>query len=99
MRIKTYDIGDLIRLRGSFANLDGDSVDPTNVAISYRRETGSITTKTYPDDDEIVRTEAGEFYMDIEVDDDGVWHYRVAGTGAVISAAERQFNVRPSNFV
>ena len=48
--MNSYDIGDLIRLRGSFTNSAGAAVDPSSVTLQYRQlsvDPTSYTTLIY----------------------------------------------------
>ncbi len=96
--VKIFDVGDAVRCRAEFRDLAGTLIDPTTVSVSVKAPDGQITTKVYNTDPEVVRESAGKFYIDVDATASGVWHYRFFSTGTGKAAAERQFNVRRSNF-
>lgn len=95
--MNTYDIGDRVRITGTFTNTAGVVADPTTITISVRRRNGPITTYTYPGT--ITKDSTGVFYADHDVTDEGVYDYRIVGTGAVVTAGEGSFGVSDSAFV
>lgn len=90
----TYDIGDQVRLTVKFKNAAGAAADPTTATIIVRE----------PDDTEtaysgtLVNPAVGTYYYDLTITAAGIHHYRGKGTGAVVAAAERFFNVPESAF-
>lgn len=93
-----YDIGDLVRISGSFVDDAGDAANPVNVTIQYKNPSGEVTELVYGTDPEVQRPSTGEFYVDITVDEPGYWFYRIASSGIVQDAAEGQFFVKESYF-
>ena len=94
--MNSYDIGDLIRLRGSFTNSAGAAVDPSSVTLQYRQliaDPSSYTTLVYGVNS-IVKASTGEYYHDLSVTSDGEWRYRWNGLGANAAAVEGSFKVR-----
>ena len=45
--MNSYDVGDVVRCWGAFANSAGTAVDPTAVLCKVRKPDGTITTFTY----------------------------------------------------
>ena len=91
-----YDVGDLVRLRSSFVNSAGASVDPSSVTLQYRRfldDPSSYTTLIYGVNS-IVKASVGEYYHDLATGSEGEFRYRWNGLGANASAAEKAFKVR-----
>lgn len=94
--MNTYDVGDLVRLRGSFTNSAGTAVDPSSVTLQYRRfldDPASYTTLVYGVGS-ITRVQTGEYLHDLAVNTDGEWRYRWNGLGANAAAVEESFKVR-----
>ena len=94
--MNSYDIGDLIRLRGSFTNSAGAAVDPSSVTLQYRllaADPTSYTTLIYGVNS-VVKASVGEYYHDLSVTSDGEWRYRWNGLGANAAAAETPFKIR-----
>ena len=91
-----YDVGDVVRLRGSFTNSAGSSVDPSSVTAQFRQINAdplSYTTVVYGVGS-ITRVSTGEYFMDVAVNTDGEWRYRWNGLGANSAAIEQSFKVR-----
>lgn len=89
-----YDIGDLIRLTGSFSDLAGTATDPTGITLSIRLPSGTITTLTYGVDASVYRLSTGFYYSDFAPTMEGLHYYRFAGTGAVTAAEEQNFYIK-----
>ncbi len=100
--MKNYDKGDLVRVYGSWQDLSGTYVDPTEgyLTFSFRiSPTGTIVTYTYPSSAQIVKDDVGQYHVDIScVTDDSDYLYRWASTGTVQAACEGAFHVRETNF-
>jgi hypothetical protein len=97
MAFNTYDVGDKVRVTVNFTD-NGSPIDPTTVVFKWKSPAGTITTKTYGTDVEVVKTSTGVYYSDITPASAGKYDYRFAGTGAVVAASEGLFYVRPSEF-
>ena len=94
--MNTYDIGDRIRLRGSFVNSAGTVVDPSSVTLQLRQldtDLGSYTTLVYGVNS-IVRASAGEYYHDAAPSSEGEWRFRWNGLGDNAAAGESAFLMR-----
>lgn len=94
--INVYQKGDLARISGVFKNAAGVATDPTTVSFKYVKPSGIIVSLAYPADAAVVRNSAGDFYVDISVNEPGTWFYRFIGTGAVQVVEEGQFGVEAS---
>jgi hypothetical protein len=92
-----YDIGDMIRLSGSFTNSAGTATDPTTVTLKVKDPSGNIDTYTYALS-EVTKDSTGAYHKDITIDEAGQWYYRFVGTGTVAAAEEGEFEVRDSQF-
>lgn len=95
-----YDVGQTVRVRGTWSNNAGVAVDPDSgfMTFSYRAgEDGAITTYTWPTDAAIVREGVGKFHIDIPTTVDAVdYYYRWASTGTIRAAKEGVFHVNES---
>lgn len=94
--MNVYDVGDLIRVSGIFTNEDDEETDPTVTTFKFTDPSGNTTTYIYSTDGELSRTKAGNFHVNISIDESGTWYYRWEGTGTVQAAEEGSFVVRPS---
>jgi hypothetical protein len=102
-------IGDLIRVgnhsggsRAAFATAAGTATDPTAVTLTVEAPDATLAEYGWPTDGAdgaLVRETTGRFYVDVDIDQDGVWSYRLAGTGAVQAVTEGQFYVQASEVV
>lgn len=96
--IGQYDLGDAVRCTALFRNLAGVLFDPTTVSVSVRKPDGTITTKVYGTDAEVIKTSVGNYYIDVNGNASGNWFYRWFSTGTGQAAAERPFIIRRSQF-
>lgn len=88
-----YDIGDVVRLQGVFRTTADVLVDPAKVTIKYEDPSGNVTTVTSTGA-VVIHPSSGVYYADIDIDQTGVWEYRVYSTGTVVSSTEDWFRVR-----
>lgn len=93
-----YDVGDLVRISATFANVSGVNADPTTVKAKFKNPAGTVTTYTYGTDVQLVKDATGKYHVDISITSNGEWWYRWEGTGAVQAAEENDFVVRKSQF-
>jgi len=94
-----YDIGDLVRLRGSFTDVDDNPADPTIVTLEIRSPADTL----YTYDSEITKDSTGEYHYDFDTSvadnetESGTWHYRYFGDGLNQAAGENSFILRYSS--
>ena len=96
--MNSYFVGNVVRVQGNLADLDGTPGDPGGVVVRYRNPAGIITSKTYGTDAEVLRTGTGVYQMDIVANVEGIWTYRFEATGNRAGATEGRFTVRESQF-
>ena len=84
-----YDIGDLVRIKGSFS-IAAVPTDPTVVTVTVKSPSGATSTPA------VIHPGVGEFHADVSVNAPGEWFYRISGTGAAQAAGEGSFFVRKS---
>ena len=89
-----YEVGDLVRITGTFTNAAGANVDPTIVRGKYKDPSGNAATESSP-----TNSAVGVYYFDIDADEAGVWYYRWWSTGAGQAAAEQSFTVQAAQAV
>jgi hypothetical protein len=93
-----YDIGDQVRLDAFFFS-DAELTlpgDPTEITFRLRKPDGSLITAKFGVGSTVVREDVGVYYALANLDQDGHWHYRWEGTGAITSAEDGEFYVPPS---
>lgn len=84
----TYDIGDQVRLRATFAAADGIGTNPTEVTLKVLAPDGTSSTPTP------VSVGSGAYSHLLTLTQAGRWRYRWTGTGAVIASEEGEIDVR-----
>ena len=89
----TYDVGDLIRISGSFDNSAGVAIDPATVTLEIKAPTGTVSTCTYVGED-ITKDAVGRYHGDVDITVSGAWHYRWSSTGTGQAAGEDHFIIR-----
>lgn len=93
-----YDIGDVIRVTGTFTDADGTAIDPDTITCKVKDPSGNIASYTYADS-EVTRSDTGVYYVDVTIDEAGDWWYRFESTGTGKTAAgETYFWARVSKF-
>lgn len=96
--MNSYYVGNVVRVAGQLADLDGTPGDPGAVSVKVRSPSGAITTKVYGVDGEVVRTGVGTYQMDVTANLEGIWHYRFESSVSRAAATEGRFTVRESQF-
>ena len=94
----TYDVGDLVRCVGVFADSEAAAIDPTTVTFKVREPSGDVVAYVYSTDAEVVRDGEGNYHVDVSATEAGTWHYRYESTGTGQAAGENEFEVRVSAF-
>ena len=95
--VNTYDVGQEVRSNVTFT-VGGVDTDPTTITFRYLDPAGNATAWVFGVDPEVVQDAVGQYHADWTLDEEGGWYYRWEGTGTVIAAAERYFEVRESKF-
>lgn len=94
-----FDYGDEIAITATFVDADGNAADPTTVTFRVKpNATGTVTNYVYGTDSEVSTTGTGVYKLTITLNQEGVWHWRVEGTGDVVTAEEGSFVVEDSEF-
>ena len=104
MAITSYDVGDRVRLgnhssnpsTGAITDVNGDPSDPTDITLVVAKPDGDADTYTFNGTPPLSKEAVGRYYVDVTLDQAGLWTYRLAGTGAVVIAEEGQLHVRKS---
>lgn len=87
-----FDIGDTIKLVGTFTD-DADVVqDPTAVFLTVLEPDGTSTSYEYPAT--ITKESTGVYYVEFDITQSGAHFYRFYSTGTGKAAGQRLFNVR-----
>lgn len=96
----SYDIGDLVRITGTFTNAGGTAIDPSGTVLFTVVKPDNVTTVyTYGSGTDVVKASTGVYYVDVPASIAGRYHWRSAATGAVGTGAdETWFDVGPSSF-
>lgn len=99
MTIGTYTVGQLVRISGAFLDPNGAAADPTTCTLKVMAPSGTVTTYEYGGSPEVVfQLSTGNYYIDLDADESGDYHYKWEGTGTADSTDEDQFTVFPSHF-
>lgn len=96
--INTHDIGDVVRLTGTFKTPAGTPVDPGGVRVKVKDPIGTATTYVYGVDAAVIKDSTGNYHLDVDADKEGIWFYRWEGTTTNKGAGEHSFEVRDSQF-
>ena len=90
-----YDVGDVVRITGTFTSTSGALTNPTKVSIRHQTpETGSVVIRTSTTGGGVGNPSTGKFTSDVLIDSSGVWEYRVSSTGLISASSEGYWRVR-----
>lgn len=94
----TYDIGDLVRLTGTFTSAGGVATDPAGtITVTVLNSGGTAATYTYGVDAVVVKSATGIYYIDYAPAAAGEHYVKWnATTGTAQARVEDYFSVRPS---
>lgn len=90
------NIGDDMRVQGTWTDASGNLIDPTAVQALVRSPSGIVSTYTWPSS--ITRVSQGVFFALVPVDEAGVWLGRFISLGTGKAAEPFQFLVDPDAF-
>lgn len=89
MRPGRIFINTVVRLTANFTDAsEGVDTDPETVTLMTVSPSGGSVTYTYLTDDELGRTDTGDYYCDITPDESGRWYWRWAATGNATTVAQ-----------
>ncbi len=91
-----FNIGQQVRITGTFKDSSGTLTNPTSVSFSYK-EGGTTTTYVYGTDAELVRDSTGVYHVDITPAAAGRIEWRLWSTGNLVQAEQGSFYIRPTN--
>ena len=94
----SYEQKQQVRCTGTWTTPAGVAMDPTTVIFKFMNPAGTITTYTYGEDSEVIKSGTGIYYVDIDADSSGTWHYRFESSGSGKASEENSFTVRESEF-
>lgn len=94
MAITQYWKGQQVRLTVTFRDLAGVLTNPLAVTFTLRKgETGTPVVKTLAD---LTFVSLGTYYLDVTLDEEGVWTVASKSTAGVITGVEKELYVRDS---
>jgi hypothetical protein len=91
-----YDIGDTVRVTGTFTDATDSLRDPTAINLTIRSPNGRVTNITYAAG-QIIKSGTGVYYYDVDANEPGRWFYRFWSTGSYKAAGEESFLIRDAN--
>ena len=97
----TYDIGDVIRVTGTFTDTGGTVGDPTTVNFLYDTPTSTAPSTAARTSTAagvvggIAKASTGVYYVDITATGRGLYETRFTSTGSLAASGESWFSVRP----
>lgn len=94
----TVHRGDVLRLTGTFTDIDGTAVDPTAVYFQSLNPRGAETELQYGVDAALKKSTTGVYYVDLNVNMGGTWKVRMYSTGNNQAAMHADFKVPHDDF-
>lgn len=102
LRTGPQTVGDMLRFGVTMSNTAGDEVDPTTVRFEYLPPSDRVpTTLTYGAGGAsaaLVKTDVGNYRVDLTLDEPGSWQIRWETTGNYVGATEFTIAVAQSKF-
>lgn len=90
-----YQVGDLLRLKATFTDVDGAVADPTTVAVTVLTPGGTETEWTCAGGD-LTRVSTGIYYYDFSVTESGKHYFTWSAGGAYVASDQGAFQVAKS---
>ncbi|MFA5053314.1 MAG: hypothetical protein WC565_04610 [Parcubacteria group bacterium] len=93
--MKSYDVGDLVRLDCALVNSSGVATDPTTLTLTVKPGDGTAVSYTYAAG-EITKDSVGNYHKDYTVPTGtgGTVYYKFTATGTAIGMEPGSFAVR-----
>jgi hypothetical protein len=89
----SYDMGDSVRLKSAFTDINDDPVDPLGgISIIVKKPDGSAVEYVYGVDADVIRDSVGVYRYTVAIDMVGTWFYRWVGKNA--AEEEKSFYVK-----
>lgn len=76
-----HAVNTTVRIAVNFQDDDGTDVDPSTVQFKTYSPCGQSTTLTYGTDDDLIRMDTGDYFVDFVPTESGRWFYRWSSTG------------------
>lgn len=92
--MKTFQIGDTVRLTGTFRDEDKVLTDPTTVTVSTKTPGGVVQTWHYSTDADVIKDSTGKYHIDVAPDSEGRWTFQWKAEGTLVTLEEQHFLVR-----
>ena len=93
MSCEDYVVGQRPRFSAQF-RLGSVMMDPTLIKFIYKKPSGSSPiVLTYGVDAALVKEATGKYYVDLFLDEAGLWKWRYESIGVVDSAQQDHFSV------
>lgn len=87
-----YDVGDTVRLKGTFTDTGGSFVDPTKVTMWVKAPSSTVLVATSTGS--VAHPSTGVYTLDVSIGSSGMWRYRVYSTGSIVTAEENTFIIQ-----
>ena len=82
----TYDVGDLIRITGTWTDSDEAVTDPNVVRGNVEDPSGNTSQLTM--NTGITKSSTGVYYFDVDLNEEGRWKYRLYGLASGNSSSQ-----------
>lgn len=80
MRKVIFPKGATVRVRVTFEDPDtGTAVDPNNISIAVRAPSGTVTTKVFGTDAEVVKEAVGKYLYRLTLAEEGTYRWKWTG--------------------
>ena len=93
-----HSLGDEVRVTGTWTNLAGTEIDAAVVLFQVKDPGRNITSYTYGVDAEVVKSDTGVYYVDVDGNKVGRWFVHFYSTGSGKASEESNFDIVKSEF-
>lgn len=93
-----YDAGSLVRVTGTFRDINGAVADPALVQFKYLNPAGSATTYVYGTHSQLVKDSTGIYHVDLTLASAGTWRVRFESSGTGQAAQESSLIAKYTSF-
>lgn len=94
MSEKIFELNDSVRAATVFKNTSGTAVDPANVFFKFKTPGRVETIYQYGVDVELVKDSTGNYHVDIDANETGIWKWKFYSTGSGQAADAGRFTIQ-----
>ncbi len=96
MAVRSFDLGDDVKVTGTFTDEAAALLDPESVFVTVKPPNSAEVTYEYGVDEELEHVaDSGVYTLTVDANEDGVWYVRFYSTGTGKASEVVSFVVTP----